>query len=56
MLRAARTWGVFWNESKLPDLFGVILPIKQKTSIGVQNPPPGFSANVHSDKEYFKSQ
>ena len=30
MSRAARTWGVFWYKSKMPDLFGVILQIKRR--------------------------
>ena len=35
---AAETWGVFWHESKIPVFFEIMVQIKQKRGVGVQNP------------------
>jgi len=34
---AARTWGVFWYESKRPVLFEIMVQIKRKRGPGVEN-------------------
>jgi len=36
----ARSWGVFWYESKIRVLFGLMVQIKQKRGTGVENSPP----------------
>ena len=37
---AARTWGVFWYQSKIPVLFEIMVQIKQKKGTGVESPSP----------------
>jgi len=37
---AARTWVVFWYQSKILVLFQIMVQIKQKRGTGVQNPSP----------------
>jgi len=36
---AARTWGVFWYQSKCPVLFEIMVQIKTKEGHGVKIPP-----------------
>jgi len=44
---AARTWGVFWYESKIPVLFEIMVHIKQKRGTGVESPSPrSFSGGM----------
>ena len=35
---AARTWGVFWYQTKIPVLFEIMVQIKEKWGTGVKKP------------------
>jgi len=48
---AARTWGVFWHQSKIPFSSERMIQIKQKRGAEVKNSPPrSFWCGVHIHK------